>query len=91
MKKVIHQKVNAHLGIIENRSIGHGVMYQIIKKEDLYRKLVCISHWSEEDFEMERQYKQEWKDNDYEPDYIIQSFAELKNVIESLETKKNID
>lgn len=31
---------------------------------DLYSKLVAISHWKEEDFQREQQYKNEWKKMD---------------------------
>lgn len=45
---------------------------------DLYSKLVAISHWKEEDFQREQQYKNEWKENGYIPDYTIHTFGECR-------------
>lgn len=48
---------------------------------DLYNKLIAISHWNEQDFCIEQQYKNEWKENGYIPDYIIHSFGECKDIV----------
>lgn len=48
---------------------------------DLYNKLVKISHWTEKDFQQEARYKQEWKENNYSPDYTIHAFGECKDII----------
>lgn len=47
----------------------------------LYSKLVAISHWKEQDFQLEQQYKNEWKENGYNPDYTIHTFAECREII----------
>lgn len=48
---------------------------------ELYSKLVAISHWNEQDFQQEQKYKDEWKANNYCPDYTIHSFSECKRII----------
>ncbi|MBD5450602.1 MAG: HAD family hydrolase [Lachnospiraceae bacterium] len=48
---------------------------------ELYSKLVAISHWNEQDFKQEEKYKNEWKVNNYSPDYTIHSFGECKGII----------
>lgn len=48
--------------------------------ENLYSKLVAISHWKAEDFQREQQYKNEWKENGYNPDYTIKSFGECRDI-----------
>ena len=48
--------------------------------QDLYSKLVAISHWTEKDFQLEQQYKNEWRENGYSPDYIIHSFGECEDI-----------
>lgn len=52
--------------------------------QDLYSKLVAISHWKEQDFQLEQQYKYEWKVNGYSPDYIIHTFEECKEIISKI-------
>lgn len=52
--------------------------------QDLYSKLVDISHWKEQDFQLEQQYKNEWKINNYSPDYTIHSFEECREILTSL-------
>ncbi|MCM1134316.1 MAG: HAD family hydrolase [Clostridium sp.] len=48
---------------------------------DLYEKLVRISHWSQEDFSREEQYKREWTAGGYVPDFTITDFGQLKDII----------
>ncbi len=48
---------------------------------NLYSKLVAISHWKEEDFQREQQYRNEWKENGYIPDYTIHSFGECRKIL----------
>lgn len=55
--------------------------YSQYQSEDLYSKLVAISHWTQEDFELEKQYKNEWKNNGYQPDFTIHSFDECRKII----------
>lgn len=52
--------------------------------QDLYSRLVAVSHWKEQDFQSERQYKNEWKINNYSPDYTIHSFEECKGILSDL-------
>lgn len=52
--------------------------------QDLYSKLVDISHWKEQDFQLEQQYKDEWKINNYSPDYTIHTFGECREILSSL-------
>lgn len=52
--------------------------------QDLYSKLVDISHWKEQDFQLEQQYKNEWKINNYSPDYTIHTFGECREILSSL-------
>lgn len=49
--------------------------------QDLYSKLVAVSHWKNEDFQREEQYKNEWKTKGYKPDFTIHSFDECKKII----------
>lgn len=49
--------------------------------QELYSKLVAISHWKEEDFQLEQQYKNEWKENGCKPDYTIHTFGECRAII----------
>lgn len=51
---------------------------------DLYSKLVAISHWKEEDFQREQQYKNEWKENGYIPDYTIHTFGECREILSQI-------
>lgn len=58
--------------------------YQQKDIAELYKKLVAISHWTEQDFQREEQYKQEWKSSGYVPDYIIRNFAECIQIISDI-------
>ena len=49
--------------------------------KELYSKLVAISHWTEEDFQQEQRYKNEWRENEYSPDYTIHDFGECRKII----------
>lgn len=55
--------------------------------QDLYGKLVAISHWKEQDFQLEKKYKNEWKINNYSPDYTIHTFGECKEILSNLNKK----
>lgn len=48
---------------------------------ELYEKLMRISHWSEEDCDREAQYKKEWEENGYEPEFVITDFRQLKDIV----------
>lgn len=52
--------------------------------QELYSKLVSISHWTLQDFQNEEKYKYEWKEKGYTPDYTIHSFDECKQVIANI-------
>lgn len=43
-----------------------------------------ISHWKEEDFQREQQYKNEWKENGYIPDYTIHTFGECREILSQI-------
>ncbi|MDE6252349.1 MAG: HAD-IA family hydrolase [Lachnospiraceae bacterium] len=58
--------------------------YQQKDVADLYKKLVTISHWTEQDFQREKQYKYEWKSNGYAPDYTIKNFDECIQIISNI-------
>lgn len=51
---------------------------------ELYSKLVAISHWTEADFQREQEIKQICKDNNIQPDYSIDSFEHLIEIIQTL-------
>lgn len=55
--------------------------------EELYAKLVAISHWTEKDFQYEESLKQECCNKNITPDYVIHSFEELKDIVQ----QKNLD
>lgn len=55
--------------------------FQNANGKELYDKLVAISHWSEQDFQNEAKYKDEWKSNSYNPDYTINNFSECIQII----------
>ena len=52
---------------------------------DLYRQLVAISHWTEEDFQHEKEIKQICQSNNIRPDYTVDSFEQLIEIIKSLD------
>lgn len=52
---------------------------------DLYQKLVDISHWTDEDFQRERELKQICQNNDIRPDYTISSFEQLTEIIKTFD------
>lgn len=55
----------------------------------LYEKLMRISHWSKEDYDREEQYKREWEENGYTPDYTITDFGQLRDIIRRFSCKEN--
>lgn len=62
------------------------VWCKITQNDDnsLYNQLVAISHWGKEEFEQEKNNKNEWEKEGYQPDYIIYSFKELQYIISKL-------
>lgn len=50
---------------------------------DLYQKLVAISHWTDEDFQREKEIKQICQSNNIQPDYIVDSFEQLIEIVKS--------
>lgn len=52
---------------------------------DLYPKLVAISHWTDEDFQHEKEIKQICQSNDIRPDYTVDSFEQLIEIIRSFD------
>ena len=50
---------------------------------DLYPKLVAISHWTDEDFQREKEIKQICQRNGIRPDYTMDSFEQLIEIIRS--------
>lgn len=52
--------------------------------QDLYNKLVAISHWKNQDFQLEQRYKNEWKENGYSPDYTIHVFKECREILSQI-------
>lgn len=52
--------------------------------EELYNKLVAITNWTESDFIYESDLKGECKRKNIRPDYTIESFDEVKRIIENL-------
>ncbi len=55
-----------------------------IDNGDLYKKLVAISHWSEEDFIREKQIKEQWINSGLSPDFTIKSFSEVIEIISKI-------
>jgi len=55
--------------------------FQKSNGKKLYDKLVAISHWSNQDFQNEEKYKNEWLSNGYIPDYTITNFSECMDII----------
>jgi len=55
---------------------------------ELYPKLVAISHWTEADFQREQEIKQICQDNNIQPDYMIDSFEHLVEIIQTLNNIK---
>lgn len=54
------------------------------KAQDLYQKLVAISHWTATDFEREQKIKEDCKKDNIQPDYTITSFDNVIKIIQSL-------
>ena len=48
---------------------------------DFYPKLVAISHWTEKDFQREKEVKQICQNNNIRPDYVVDSFEQLIGII----------
>jgi phosphoglycolate phosphatase len=57
--------------------------------ENLYNKLVNISHWTKKDFENEGKIRKEWIAKGYKPDYEISDFREIIPVIFGTQSKYN--
>lgn len=54
------------------------------EQDDLYSKLVAISHWTKSDFEKDTSIKELCRKENIQPDYIIYSFDELIDIVQSL-------
>lgn len=52
---------------------------------DLYQKLVAISHWTDEDFQHEKEIKQICQRNNIRPDYTADSFEQLIEIIDKVQ------
>lgn len=52
---------------------------------DLYPQLVAISHWTDEDFQYEKEIKQICQSNNIRPDYTVDSFEQLIEIIKSFD------
>lgn len=48
---------------------------------DLYQKLVAISHWTDEDFQREKEIKQICQSDNIQPDYMVDSFEQLIEIV----------
>ncbi len=57
------------------------------KTAELYQKLVAISHWTEADFEREKEIKALCQAKNILPDYTIDSFADLPKIIQIISSK----
>lgn len=67
------------------RKAGVGSVWCCIPTDNppgLYEKLMRISHWSKEDCEREKQYKREWEEKGYTPDFTVTDFRQLKDIID---------
>lgn len=53
-------------------------------QEELYAKLIAISHWTKSDFEQEKRIKDICKTENIHPDYIIHAFDEILPIIQEL-------
>ncbi len=53
--------------------------------EELYQKLVSISHWTEEDFEREEKLKNICQSKNIRPDYTISSFDEIIQIVQEID------
>lgn len=52
--------------------------------QDLYQKLVAISHWTDQDFAREARLKELCRDHNIKPDYVITSFDSVLEIIQNL-------
>lgn len=52
--------------------------------QELYGKLVNISHWTKEDFQREEKYKHEWKSKKYVPDFTVHYFDECRRIVSEI-------
>lgn len=57
--------------------------------DELYQKLVAISSWTELDFKRELELKEECAREHIYPDYVIHSFDEITNIIESINKERH--
>lgn len=56
--------------------------------QDLYQKLVAISHWTAADFEREQKLKEACTNDNIQPDYTISSFDSVIKIIQSLNQQR---
>lgn len=52
--------------------------------EELYSKLVAITNWTDKDFQDERLLKIKCKVDNITPDYIVDSFNKIVEIIEDI-------
>lgn len=57
--------------------------------DELYQKLVAISSWTELDFKRELELKEECARENIHPDYVIHSFDEVIDIIESINKERH--
>ncbi len=50
---------------------------------------MAISHWKEEDFQREQEYKNVWAKMKYKPDYIMHSFWECRQIVSEIIEKES--
>ena len=60
--------------------------YNAKGQDELYSKLVAISHWTATDFEQEKAIKEICKAENIHPDYTIHAFDEILAIIQTLNT-----
>lgn len=60
--------------------------YNAKGQDELYSKLVAISHWTATDFEQEKAIKEIRKAENIHPDYTIHAFDEILAIIQTLNT-----
>ncbi len=61
--------------------------YDPHKAQDLYRKLVAISHWTATDFEREEKIKVICQNNCIQPDYTVSAFHDIVQIVQNLNQK----
>lgn len=57
--------------------------------DELYQKLVAISSWTQPDFKREQELKEACARESIHPDYVIHSFDEVSDIIESINKERH--